>query len=243
MTHAPVAVLRGHTGPVWRVAFSADAKGVGQELLASGSSDKTIRLWNAQTHEQLAVIPLGSIVYGVAFSPDGTRLAAGCSDNTIRLIDVARRQQVAELRGHTDYVHAVAWSPDGTRLASASGDFTVRIWDSLSAQERAKLEADLAEKSADIVGGGGKGANSRLNLGTEIGPDALAGSFRHRRNERPDHLRMTANRGQPDRSECLSERQISEQQPPGRCGPQLRDQQARPFLKPIALQQTDHRHD
>jgi WD40 repeat protein len=72
----------------------------------------------------------------VAFSPDGTRLAAGCRDNTIRLIDVASRQEVAGLRGHSDYVHAVAWSPDGTRLVSGSGDFTVRVWDSLSAQER-----------------------------------------------------------------------------------------------------------
>ena len=84
-TRAPVAVLRGHTDSVWRVAFSADGK-----LLASCSSDKTIRLWDTQTHEPLAVIPVGSIVYSVAFSPDGTRLAAGCRDNTIRLIDVAQ---------------------------------------------------------------------------------------------------------------------------------------------------------
>ncbi len=118
------------------MAFSADGK-----LLASGSSDKTIRLRDVQTHEQLAAIPRGSVVYGVAFSPDGTRLAAGCLDNTVRLIDVTRRQQVAELRGHTDYVHAVAW-PDGTRLVSGSRDFTVRIWDSLSARERAKRAAD-----------------------------------------------------------------------------------------------------
>jgi WD40 repeat protein len=74
----------------------------------------------------------------VASSPGGTGLDAGCRDNTIRLIDVASRQQVAELHGHTAYVHAVAWSPDGTRLVPGSGDFTVRVWDSLSAQERTK---------------------------------------------------------------------------------------------------------
>ena len=140
-THASVAVLRGHTGIVWRVAFSADGK-----LLASGSADGTVRLWDAQAPREIAVVGVGSIVYGLAFSPDGTRLAAGCADNTIRLIDVAARQQVADLHGHTDYVHAVAWSPDGTRLVSASGDFSLRVWDSLSAQERARANGRAAER-------------------------------------------------------------------------------------------------
>jgi WD40 repeat protein len=94
----------------------------------------------------MATIDVGNSVYGVAFSPDGTRLALGCVDNTIRLIDVATRQEVAELRGHTAYVHAVAWSPDGTRLVSGSGDKTVRIWDSLSVQERAKRTAGVPQR-------------------------------------------------------------------------------------------------
>ena len=45
---------------------------------------------------------------------------------------------IAELDGHTEYVHQVAWSPDGTRLVSGSGDKTVRIWDSLSVRKRAE---------------------------------------------------------------------------------------------------------
>ena len=88
----------------------------------------------------------------MAFSPDGTRLAAGCRDNTVRLFDVASRQQVAELRGHTDYVHAVAWSPDGTRLVSGSGDFTVRVWDSLSPAARAHSPTPRTRPANPIAG-------------------------------------------------------------------------------------------
>ncbi len=134
-TREPVAVLRAHPWTVFRVAYSPD----GRLLASSGRGEKAVCLWDTTTHQELAGLPVGSLVYGLAFSPDGTRLALACADNTIRLIDVATRQEVAELRGHTDYVHAVAWSPDGTRLVSGSGDFTVRIWDSLSPAERARL--------------------------------------------------------------------------------------------------------
>jgi WD40 repeat protein/serine/threonine protein kinase len=129
-TRGPIAVLRGP--PAYRLAYSADGH------LIAAAMGGTVRLWDAQAHRELDVLPHGGKVYGMAFSPDGTRLAVGCADNTIRLWDVATRKEVAELRGHPAYVHAVAFSSDGTRLVSASGDFTVRIWDTLSPTERVK---------------------------------------------------------------------------------------------------------
>jgi serine/threonine protein kinase/WD40 repeat protein len=77
-----------------------------------------------------------NIVFSVAWSPDGTRLATGANDNTIRIWDAETFETLLVLRGHESYVHDVAWSPDGTQLASASGDGTVRLWDSLPRAQR-----------------------------------------------------------------------------------------------------------
>jgi WD40 repeat protein/serine/threonine protein kinase len=105
-------------------------------LLAAGSTDGLVRLWNTKTWEEVAVLKHRAAVYTVVFSPDGLRLVCGCEDNTIRLWNIASQEEVAELRGHTGYVHQLAFSRDGSRLASASGDGTVRIWDSARRQER-----------------------------------------------------------------------------------------------------------
>ena len=64
-------------------------------------------------------------VTGVAFSPDGTRIASASADQTLRVWDPDTGQPVgAPLTGHTDPVWSVAFRPDGTRIASASADPT-----------------------------------------------------------------------------------------------------------------------
>ena len=74
-------------------------------------------------------------VNGVAFSPDGHRLATASPTHTVRLWNPDTGQPLgAPLTGHTDAVNGVAFSPDGHRLASASADNTVRLWNADTGQ-------------------------------------------------------------------------------------------------------------
>ncbi len=130
-TMETVHVLKGHTECVYGLAFNREGN-----LLASCGMDGTARLWDTNSWTQVGVMKHGIDVFGVAFTPDQSRLACACADNSIRLWDVATQQSVAELRGHTDYVHQIAFSPDGTKLVSASGDFTLRVWDTVRPQDR-----------------------------------------------------------------------------------------------------------
>ena len=116
-----IATLTGHTDRVHSVAFSLDG-----QMLASGSFDDTVRLWNVATQQQIGNPLTG---YSVAFSHDGKTLASGSYDHTVRLWDVASLTGIATLTGHTYPVLSVAFSPDGKTLASGSRDDTVRLWD------------------------------------------------------------------------------------------------------------------
>ena len=78
-------MLRGHTAEVWGVAFSPDGR-----LLASGSADSTVRLWQVASRETLKVLRgHEGRVFGLDFSPDGSVLASGGEDRTVRLWDLA----------------------------------------------------------------------------------------------------------------------------------------------------------
>lgn len=127
VTRMKIWSLRGHDNLVRSVAFSPDGS-----RIVSGSWDKTIRLWDAATGQQIGKPLIGhrDYVTSVAFSPDGTCLVSGSDDKSIRIWDTLTGEQIGEaLLAHTSRVWSVVFSPDCQKLVSGSIDGTTRIWD------------------------------------------------------------------------------------------------------------------
>jgi len=116
--------LEGHSNWVNAMAYSP----YGQHIV-SGSSDKTVKVWDAATGKLDKTLDGHSgPVSAVAYSPDGQHIVSGSFDKTVKVWDAATGKLDKTLNGHSDTVMAVAYSPDGQHIVSGSDDKTVKVW-------------------------------------------------------------------------------------------------------------------
>jgi WD40 repeat protein len=115
------------TGMINALSFSPDDK-----LLASPNSNGEVHLIDTETGELSFALINNDSIKSAAFSPDGRTLAVGTQPidgGDVILWNLANKQIIATLKGHTGWVNSVSFSPDGSKLASGSSDGTIRLWD------------------------------------------------------------------------------------------------------------------
>jgi WD40 repeat protein len=100
-------------------------------LLASGSGDGVIKLWDLATRRESVLQPRSGWGFvTLAFAPDGRTLASNRGTGSLVVLwDVATGSARRTLAGHAATVLTLAFAPDGATLASGSADASVRFWD------------------------------------------------------------------------------------------------------------------
>jgi WD domain, G-beta repeat/Pentapeptide repeats (8 copies) len=136
---------QAHTDQTYGLAFSPD-----ERMLASGSLDGSVKLWDVETGTLLWSGWQTQGTVWLAFAPDGSLLASGGLEGTVRLWDPKLGTTLQELP-HPGTVFSLAWSPDGHLLASGDVAGTIRLWE-IGPSRRASCVEILAGHSSWIPG-------------------------------------------------------------------------------------------
>ncbi len=167
--------LGGHSDRVQALAFSGDG-----DYIASSSQDRTIKLWDVRSGQEVHVFQAREMAKGdIAFSPDGSLFA---SPDTIW--DVESGQVVHSLEPGRQVPGPVAFSPDGSLFAVALANQPIKLWDVAGGQlvRTFERQADNLARSIEfspdgtLLAAGGNGGTVRL---WDVESGQIIGTFEH----------------------------------------------------------------
>ncbi|MBD3883575.1 serine/threonine protein kinase [Phormidium tenue FACHB-886] len=150
-----VQTLIGHTGEVTALSLSPNG-----QIVASGSSDRTIKLWRLETGELLHTFAGRSLwstaghrdwISALAFGFDGRVLISASNDGTVKLWNLSNRQLISTLPSNGWAVSAIAFDSDGALLVSGNSDGLIQLWDAETDEPLADLAQHQERVSALVI--------------------------------------------------------------------------------------------
>ncbi|TFK41821.1 WD40 repeat-like protein [Crucibulum laeve] len=145
-----IGTCKGHKRGVWTVRF-----GRTERVLATGSGDKTVKLWSLDDFSCLKTFEgHTNSVLRVDFLNMGMQLVSAASDGLVKLWNIREEECIATLDNHEDKVWALAISHDERTIVSGAADSVVTFWEDCTEDEEAEKEAkraDMVLKDQDFV--------------------------------------------------------------------------------------------
>ena len=137
-------------------------------LLAAGGGEPSrsgeIKIW--EVGKGMLVRSLDALhsdtVFGVRFSPDGTKLASAAADKFLKVTRVADGKELRSFEGHTHHVLAVDWKSDGKQLVTGGGDNVIKLWDFETGEQVRTLPAGRQAGDRRALGAGQDRGRGRL---------------------------------------------------------------------------------
>jgi WD40 repeat protein len=162
-------IQRGHRAAVKSVAYSLDGK-----LIATGSRDHSVKLWEVSTGREIRSF-LGHLnaVNAIAFDPTGKLMATGSSDKDIIIWEIATGKEILRISGHQKSVTSVAFSTDGKLLASGGTERKAYVWDATTGDSLGEykvyapqvgIQVSFSEDSKTLITGNDNGMIQLFDL-------------------------------------------------------------------------------